>query len=93
MAQERLGPGRIHHCMRWIGIAKRALDLMCHRATRRELEPGKTLAMQQTVQEWIAESRAAIDAARLLVLDAAARMDAEGSRERISLISFSAPIC
>ncbi|MHB2018467.1 MAG: acyl-CoA dehydrogenase family protein [Candidatus Xenobia bacterium] len=84
IAQERLGPGRIHHCMRWIGIAERALDLMCRRALARHLAPGETLASQQTVQNWIAESRAAIDAARLLVLDAAEHM----SRERISLIKF-----
>jgi alkylation response protein AidB-like acyl-CoA dehydrogenase len=84
LAQERLGPGRIHHCMRWIGIAERALDLLCRRAVSRELSPGKTLAEKQTVQEWIAESRADIDAARLLVLDTVRHLD----RERISLIKF-----
>ncbi|MCB9557384.1 MAG: acyl-CoA dehydrogenase family protein, partial [Deltaproteobacteria bacterium] len=58
MAQERLGPGRIHHCMRWIGICERAFALMCKRAVERELAPGKPLATRQIVQQWIAESRA-----------------------------------
>jgi acyl-CoA dehydrogenase len=91
IAQERLGPGRIQHCMRWVGVCERAFDLMCAYAVRRELAPGKPLANQQTVQEWIAESRADIRAARLLVLDAAARIDKEGAsaaREDISLIKF-----
>ncbi len=91
IAQLRLGPGRIHHCMRWIGICERSLDLLCRRALRRELAPGKLLAQQQTVQNWIAESRAEIDAARLLVLDAARRIDAEGSkaaRIQVSTIKF-----
>jgi acyl-CoA dehydrogenase len=91
IAQERLGPGRIQHCMRWVGVCERAFDLMCAYAVRRELAPGKPLANQQTVQEWIAESRADIRAARLLVLDAAARIDEEGAsaaREDISLIKF-----
>jgi alkylation response protein AidB-like acyl-CoA dehydrogenase len=91
MAQERLGPGRIHHCMRWIGICQRAFDLMCQRAVTRELEPGVPLAARQIVQAWIGESRAEIDAARLLVLDAAQRIDREGlhaAREQVSLIKF-----
>ncbi|MEW6278963.1 MAG: acyl-CoA dehydrogenase family protein, partial [Candidatus Eremiobacterota bacterium] len=67
LAQERLGPGRIHHCMRWIGIAERAFDLMCGRAVRRELEPGRPLADQQAVQHMVADSRAEIEAARLMV--------------------------
>jgi len=58
IAQERLGPGRIHHCMRWIGICERAFDLMCNYAAHRELSPGVLLAGKQSVQEWIAESRA-----------------------------------
>src|SRR5207237_5571884 len=66
LAQERLGPGRIHHCMRWIGICERAFELMCSHAVKREVAPGRALATRQTVQEWIAESRAAIDAARFL---------------------------
>lgn len=91
IAQERLGPGRIHHCMRWIGICERAFDLMCRYAATRELAPGVKLAGRQTVQEWIAESRAEIDAARLLVLETAAEIDTQGAaaaRDRISLIKF-----
>lgn len=91
LAQERLGPGRIHHCMRWIGICQRAFDLMCQRALTRDLAPGKPLVSRQFVQGWIAESRAQIDAARLLVLDAAAQIDSAGApaaREAVSLIKF-----
>lgn len=91
LAQERLGPGRIHHCMRWIGTAERALDLMCRRAAGRELGGGTRLGDQQAVQHWIAESRAELDACRLLVEDTAERMDREGQKavkERISLIKF-----
>jgi len=91
IAQQRLGPGRIHHCMRWIGICERAFDLMCSYAARRELSPGVLLASRQNVQEWIAESRAEINAARLLVLWTAREIDHEGAeaaREDISLIKF-----
>ena len=91
LAQERLGPGRIHHCMRWIGICERAFDLMCRRAVSREIAPSKPLATRQTVQEWIADSRVEIHASRLLVLDAAKAVDALGShgaREQISMIKF-----
>jgi acyl-CoA dehydrogenase len=91
LAQERLGPGRIHHCVRWIGICERAFDLMCERAASRELAPGKPLGLRQIVQEWIAESRAEIDAARLLVLRTAWRIDREGAaaaRDDVSLIKF-----
>jgi acyl-CoA dehydrogenase len=91
LAQQRLGPGRIHHCMRWIGICERAFDLMCTRAATRELSPGKMLGERQTIQHWIAESRASIDAARLLVLRTAERIEvdgAEAAREDISLIKF-----
>jgi acyl-CoA dehydrogenase len=91
IAQERLGPGRIHHCMRWIGICERAFEMMCARAAQRELAPGKLLGHRQNVQEWIAESRAEISAARLLVVHTAERIDREGARaarEDISLIKF-----
>ena len=91
IAQERLGPGRIHHCMRWIGICERAFELMCARAASRELSPGKALGTKQIVQAWIAESRAEIDAARLMVLRAAWTIDNKGlyeAREQISLIKF-----
>ena len=93
LAQERLGPGRIHHCMRWIGICERAFELMCSRAAARELAPGKVLATRQAVQHWIAESRAEIEASRLLVLRTAERIDREGARaarQDISLIKFFA---
>jgi acyl-CoA dehydrogenase len=91
MAQARLGPGRIQHCMRWIGVCRRSLELMCARAASRELAPGDSLGSRQTVQNWIAESRSAIDAARLLVLHAAWTIDTQGiaqAREAISLIKF-----
>jgi len=91
LAQMRLGPGRIHHCMRWIGICERAFDLMCRRAATRELAPGKLLAEKQAVQHWIAESRAEINAARMLVMDAAQKLDSSDSyaaRVEISLIKF-----
>ena len=91
IAQKRLGPGRIHHCMRWIGICERAFDMMCHRAATRLLAPEKLLGTRQFVHEWIAESRAEINASRLLVLQAAEKIEQEGSRaarEEISLIKF-----
>jgi acyl-CoA dehydrogenase len=91
LAQERLGPGRIQHCMRWVGICERAFDMMCAYAARRQLRPGVPLGSRQTVQEWIAESRAEISAARLLVMQTAARIEVEGAavaREDISLIKF-----
>lgn len=92
LAQQRLGPGRIHHCMRWIGVCERAFDLMCDHAATREIAPGKPLGTKQMVQQWIAESRAEIHAARLMVLHAAWRIEKEGvyaAREEISLIKFT----
>jgi alkylation response protein AidB-like acyl-CoA dehydrogenase len=91
LAQERLGPGRIHHCLRWVGVCERALHMTCERAARRELAPGVRLASKQAVQHAIADSRAEIDAARLLVLRTAERIDAEGARAAradVSLIKF-----
>ncbi|NMM49939.1 acyl-CoA dehydrogenase family protein [Marinigracilibium pacificum] len=91
LAQQRLGPGRIHHCMRWIGIAERSLDLMCKRAVSRSLGGDTCLAHKQTIQNWIAESRASINAARYSVLHAAYKIDQEGSksaRHEISAIKF-----
>lgn len=91
IAQERLGPGRIHHCMRWIGICERVFDMMCERAARREIAPGKPLGSRQSVQHGIAESRAEIHASRLMVLDAARKIDqfgAKAAREEISIIKF-----
>ncbi len=88
IAQRRLGPGRIHHCMRWLGQAQRALDLMCRRALEREAF-GSTLARKQTVQNWIADSVAEIQAARLLTLHAAHKIDqGDEARVEISLIKF-----
>jgi acyl-CoA dehydrogenase len=89
MAQERLGAGRIHHCMRWLGICKRAFDLMCKRACERVIAPdGKTLATKQTIQNWVAESAAQIQAARLLTLYAAWRIDTVGTKEARDDISI-----
>lgn len=91
LAQARLGPGRIHHCMRWIGICERAFDLMCNRAATRKLSDHKFLGQQQIVQAWIAECRANINAARLMVLHTAYKMEKEGAKaakEEISTIKF-----
>ncbi|MCY7351372.1 MAG: acyl-CoA dehydrogenase family protein [Cytophagaceae bacterium] len=91
LAQERLGPGRIHHCMRWIGIAERAFDLMCRRAVSRDMGDGQMLGHKQFVQGWIADSRAEIDACRLLVLRTARSIDersAANARNEVSEIKF-----
>jgi len=91
LAQARLGPGRIHHCMRWIGICERAFDLMCRRAVSRDLDPGKSLAEKQTIQHWIAEGRAEIKASRLMVMDTARKMEELGAKavkDDISTIKF-----
>lgn len=91
LAQERLGPGRIHHCMRWIGICERAFQLMCKRAVERDMGDGTMLGHKQTIQNWIAESRAEITAARYMVLHAADKMDRDGSKaakNEISAIKF-----
>src|SRR5437660_682587 len=90
IAQHRLGPGRIHHCMRWLGVARRAFDMMCERATYRHAH-GSLLADKQTVQNWIADSAAEMQAARLMTLHAAWVMDTQGAsaaRVDISLIKF-----
>ena len=88
IAQKRLGPGRIHHCMRWLGQMQRAFELMCTYALKRETF-GSTLAEKQTVQNWIADSAAEIQACRLLTMHAASKID-EGTEARveISLIKF-----
>lgn len=89
LAQTRLGPGRIHHATRWVGVCERAFDLMCRRAAERELSPGKPLGQKQAIHEFIADSRAEIDAARLMVLRAASQVQAKGEyREDVSLIKF-----
>jgi acyl-CoA dehydrogenase len=93
IAQARLGPGRIHHCMRLIGMAERGFDLMCERALSRETF-GKPVARQGKVQHWIAQSRVMIEQARLLTLKAARLMDTvgnKGARLEISAIKIVAP--
>jgi acyl-CoA dehydrogenase len=92
IAQDRLGPGRIHHCMRAIGSAERAFELMCARAHDRH-SFGGPLAEKQFVQDFVAKSRMEIDSARLMVLHAAWRMDTEGkraARQDISMIKVIA---
>lgn len=93
IAQARLGPGRIHHCMRAIGMAERAFDLMCGRVKARETF-GKPIAEHGVVQDWIAESRIAIEQARLLVLKTAWLIDTvgvKGARIEISAIKVAVP--
>jgi alkylation response protein AidB-like acyl-CoA dehydrogenase len=91
IAQERLGPGRIHHCMRWIGICERVFDTMCRHITRRKIDHDKTLATRQIAQAWVAEARAEIEAARLMVLHSAWTIEKKGfsaARDNVSLIKF-----
>ena len=90
IAQARLGPGRIHHCMRWLGQARRAFDMLCERAVSREAF-GRRLGGHETVQSWIADSAAEMHAARLMTLHAAWTIDQHGpaaARKEISLIKF-----
>lgn len=91
LAQARLGPGRIHHCMRWLGICQRALEELCKRANSREIAPGKPLASKQIVQAWIAESAAEVQAARAFVLQTAWHIERDGfkgAKEHVSMIKY-----
>lgn len=91
LAQERLGPGRIHHVTRWLGIAERAFDLLCERVVEREIAPGRTLADGELIQTWVAESRTEIEAARWLTLATAWTVERRGwraARRRIAMIKF-----
>jgi acyl-CoA dehydrogenase len=93
IAQARLGPGRIHHCMRIIGVAERALELMCDRASQREAF-GKRLSEQGVIRDWIAEARVRIEQLRLLTLKAAWLMDTvgnKGAHTEIQAIKIAAP--
>jgi acyl-CoA dehydrogenase len=90
IAQQRLYPGRIHHCMRWLGVARRAFDMLCERSLYRYAH-GAALSQHQSVQNWIADSAAQMQAARLMTLHAAWVMDTEGvaaARKEIGLIKF-----
>jgi acyl-CoA dehydrogenase len=93
IAQARLGPGRIHHCMRWLGIAQRAFEMMCRRANERQIDlDGSSLADKQVVQHWAAELAAEIQSARLLTLHTAWMIDRHGAkaaRDEISAIKFT----
>jgi acyl-CoA dehydrogenase len=95
LAQKRLGPGRIHHCMRWVGVCRRAFDALCERAVSKSLH-GSRLADKQTVQNWVADSLASIEAARLLTLHAAWKIDqvgADNARREIAMIKYhGAPV-
>ncbi|HUY22099.1 MAG TPA: acyl-CoA dehydrogenase family protein [Acidimicrobiales bacterium] len=90
LAQMRLGPGRIHHCMRWLGQSQRAFDMLCERAVSRYLH-GSLLADKQMVQSWVADSMAEMAAARLMTLQAAWKMDRDGApaaRVEIAMIKY-----
>jgi acyl-CoA dehydrogenase len=90
LAQHRLGPGRIHHCMRWLGQSRRAFDMLCERAVSRYAH-GSMLAEKQTIQNWVADSLAEMTAARLMTLYAAWKMDEEGAsaaRVEIAMIKY-----
>jgi acyl-CoA dehydrogenase len=90
LAQMRLGPGRIHHCMRWLGQSQRAFDILCERAVSRRTH-GSLLADKQMVQQWIADSMAEMTAARLMTLQAAWKMDRDGApaaRVEIAMIKY-----
>ena len=91
LAQERLGPGRIHHCMRWLGICRRAMQMLCERARLRHIDDQQVLADKQIVRQWIAQSAAEIEAARQFVLRTAWEIDSKGfksARTRVGMIKY-----
>jgi acyl-CoA dehydrogenase len=93
LAQKRLGPGRIHHAMRWLGVSKRAFDMLCERAVSKSVH-GSTLADKQTIQNWVADSAAEMQATRMLTLYAAWRLDQVGAKEarnEIAMIKYHGP--
>ncbi|EHI12141.1 acyl-CoA dehydrogenase family protein [Mycolicibacterium thermoresistibile] len=87
LAQTRLGPGRIHHCMRWLGQSERALEMLCERAVSRTIH-GSLLSEKQMIQDWVAESVAERQAARLMTLHAAWKIDTEGVRGALTEIAM-----
>lgn len=90
LAQARLGPGRIHHCMRWVGVSRRAFEAFCERAVSKSVH-GSVLADKQTIQNWVADSAAQIESTRLLTLHAAWQMDQvgpRGARTEIAMIKY-----
>jgi acyl-CoA dehydrogenase len=87
LAQARLGPGRIHHCMRWVGVCRRAFDALCERAVSKSVH-GSLLSEKQTIQNWVADSAAAMQSAKLLTLNAAWKMDQVGAKEARSEIAM-----
>ncbi|MEV1294118.1 acyl-CoA dehydrogenase family protein [Pseudonocardia sp. NPDC049635] len=87
LAQQRLGPGRIHHCMRWLGQSRRAFDMLCERAVSRYTH-GSLLADKQMVQDWVATSAAEMTAARLMTLQAAWKMDQGGTAAALTEIAM-----
>ena len=90
LAQQRLGPGRIHHCMRWLGVSRRAFDMLCERAVSTSVHGGP-LADKQTIQNWVADSAAEMQAARLMTLQAAWKIDqigAPAARVDIAMIKY-----
>ncbi|MCW3017470.1 MAG: acyl-CoA dehydrogenase domain protein [Solirubrobacterales bacterium] len=95
LAQKRLGPGRIHHCMRWVGVSRRAFDMLCERAVSKSVHGGP-LSEKQMIQAWVAESIAAIESMRLLTLHAAWKIDQVGAtnaRQEIAMIKYhGAPV-
>jgi acyl-CoA dehydrogenase len=94
LAQARLGPGRIHHCMRWVGVTRRAFHALCERAVSKSVH-GSLLSEKQTIQTWVADSAAAMDATRLLTLKAAWKMDEVGPKEarnEIAMVKYHGAI-